>query len=104
MAMWSFAASGPVATARGAGAWPLRGDQHDVDVLMIAAILARAGAVVRPVFHPGRRDVPFIHLTVKGFRGRHPEPVVRVPEKPTLSIEVLTALGFVATTRSAPWV
>jgi len=38
--------------------------------------------------------VPFIHLTVKLFRGMHPEPVVLAPEKPKLPIEMLTTFGM----------
>ena len=34
--------------------------------------------------------VPFIHLTVKLFRGMHPGPVVLKPEKPSLPPEMLT--------------
>jgi heme exporter protein C len=33
--------------------------------------------------------VPFVHLTVKLFRGMHPQPVVLKPEKPTLPPEML---------------
>ena len=34
--------------------------------------------------------VPFVHLTVKLFRGMHPQPVVLKPEKPSLPPEMLT--------------
>lgn len=34
--------------------------------------------------------VPFIHLTVRLFRGMHPGPVVLKPEKPSLPPEMLT--------------
>jgi heme exporter protein C len=33
--------------------------------------------------------VPFIHLTVKLFRGMHPQPVVLKPEKPSMPPEML---------------
>ena len=33
--------------------------------------------------------VPFIHLTVRLFRGMHPGPVVLKPEKPSLPPEML---------------
>lgn len=43
--------------------------------------------------------VPFVHLTVKLFRGMHPEPVVLKPEKPSLPPEMastfyLSAIAF----------
>ncbi len=38
--------------------------------------------------------VPFIHLTVKLFRGMHPEPVVLAPEKPKLPMEMLITFGL----------
>ena len=33
--------------------------------------------------------VPFVHLTVKLFRGMHPEPIVLKPERPSLPSEML---------------
>lgn len=44
--------------------------------------------------------VPFIHLTVKLFRGMHPGPVVLKPEKPSLPPEMLSSflLAIVAFT------
>lgn len=33
--------------------------------------------------------VPFVHLTVKLFRGMHPEPIVLKPERPSLPTEML---------------
>ena len=38
--------------------------------------------------------VPFIHLTVKLFRGMHPEPVVLAPEKPKMPPEMLLSFGL----------
>jgi heme exporter protein C len=38
--------------------------------------------------------VPFIHLTVKLFRGMHPEPVVLAPEKPKMPPEMLSTFGL----------
>jgi heme exporter protein C len=38
--------------------------------------------------------VPFIHLTVKLFRGMHPEPVVIKPEKPSMSGEMLSTFSM----------
>jgi heme exporter protein C len=38
--------------------------------------------------------VPFIHLTVKLFRGMHPEPVVLAPEKPKMPPEMLMSFGL----------
>ena len=38
--------------------------------------------------------VPFIHLTVKLFRGLHPQPVVIKPEKPSMSGEMLSTFGL----------
>ncbi|MEN9509685.1 MAG: hypothetical protein RLZZ621_2248 [Gemmatimonadota bacterium] len=38
--------------------------------------------------------VPFIHLTVKLFRGLHPQPVVIKPEKPSMSGEMLSTFGM----------
>jgi len=38
--------------------------------------------------------VPFIHLTVKLFRGMHPQPVVIKPEKPSMPAEMLSTFGM----------
>jgi heme exporter protein C len=38
--------------------------------------------------------VPFIHLTVKLFRGMHPQPVVIKPEKPSMPGEMLSTFGL----------
>ncbi len=38
--------------------------------------------------------VPFIHLTVKLFRGMHPQPVVIKPEKPSMPPEMLATFGL----------
>ncbi len=38
--------------------------------------------------------VPFIHLTVKLFRGMHPGPVVLAPEKPKMPAEMLMSFGL----------
>ncbi len=38
--------------------------------------------------------VPFIHLTVKLFRGMHPGPVVLKPEKPSMSGEMLSTFSM----------
>jgi heme exporter protein C len=38
--------------------------------------------------------VPFNHMTVKLFRGLHPEPVVLKPEKPSLSAEMGMTFGL----------
>jgi heme exporter protein C len=38
--------------------------------------------------------VPFIHLTVKLFRGMHPGPVVLAPEKPKMPAEMLLSFGL----------
>lgn len=38
--------------------------------------------------------VPFIHLTVKLFRGMHPGPVVLAPEKPKMPPEMLQTFGL----------
>ena len=38
--------------------------------------------------------VPFIHLTVKLFRGMHPEAVVLAPEKPKMPPEMLMSFGL----------
>jgi heme exporter protein C len=38
--------------------------------------------------------VPFIHLTVKLFRGMHPGPVVLKPEKPSMPPEMLATFGL----------
>lgn len=37
--------------------------------------------------------VPFVHLTVKLFRGMHPQPIVLKPERPTLPPEMLWSYG-----------
>ncbi len=38
--------------------------------------------------------VPFIHLTVKLFRGMHPQPVVIKPEKPSMPSEMLSTFSL----------
>lgn len=38
--------------------------------------------------------VPFIHLTVKLFRGMHPQPVVIKPDKPSMPPEMLSTFGL----------
>ncbi len=37
--------------------------------------------------------VPFVHLTVKLFRGMHPEPIVLKPERPSLPTDMLVTYG-----------
>ncbi len=37
--------------------------------------------------------VPFVHLTVKLFRGMHPEPIVLKPERPSVPSEMLISYG-----------
>ena len=38
--------------------------------------------------------VPFNHMTVKLFRGLHPQPVVLKPEKPSMSAEMGMTFGL----------
>jgi heme exporter protein C len=40
--------------------------------------------------------VPFVHLTVKLFRGMHPQPIVLKPDRPTLPKEMLVSYGLSA--------
>jgi heme exporter protein C len=71
--------------------------------LLVLGYLVLRGAVESPE-HRARLSavmgslaallVPFIHLTVRLFRGMHPGPVVLTPEKPHMPPEMLTTFLF----------